>query len=436
MENKAFTESEVVSAQGSEVIIYDHPIEIPNNSNYHLMMYVFFQIGSELIFKALLAIFIIIEYSSSRFSIVPLVLLIIGYQLFKTLMNFYYIVSYGRRTPQFNTVYFMDIFLAIGYGVVFVALLAVLKGYLSPTSLPLLVIPHIILTTARLFIGEVNGTPYLPGSIYCFIESFQILYIAMKFSSPENHANWTWVLLFYYIVAIIYLIIAIVLLIVLLIFVMSFIFNSDIFREYSNLVKFLVSSVIFYLVWNGIAMYYLLTGFDFLLEAKIIGLKTSKAVPNPRLYAISWFILICALLTLILLFISYRYLKESLLQFFNKDKPREISLQSFAKNLKLNIEQVSGSFFKKGANKNDPGSMYKSNEMGNPDTCIICCLNPSDVMFHPCKHSGMCQECLKQYLKDKDTCPHCREKVEKAFLIFYDQKKKTYMARGVVKIKK
>ena len=432
--NKRFTfettrqyETEVASMQGSEVIIYEQPIEIPDDTNFHIMIYLFIQFGSELLYKAILGVLIIIAYHKTPFSIFGIIVSLLCFQIWRILFNTYYLIKYGDRTPAFNSVYLIDILLSLGYLIIFSGFIAVLQGKLNPSTLPILVVPHILLTFTRLAIGEVVNTPYLPGSLFCFFESFQLLYMALKFASPGYYPNWTWVLLFYYIVAVAYFILAIVFMIVLLIFLLSFALNSEIFREFSNLLKFLIVGVLFYFVWNGIAFYYILSEFDFLLQAKTIALKPRGLSPNPRLLQISWFIIICALLTFVLLMIAYFYLKESLLKFLNKDKPKEISLQSFVKNLELNVKQVSGNYFKSGNKRNDTNSFIKSTEPIVLDTCLICFNNKSDVMFHPCKHSGMCQDCLKQYLRDKDICPHCREKIERAYLIFYDETKKKYM---------
>jgi hypothetical protein len=429
-------ESEIVSIQGSEVIIYEEPREIPELSNFHMMMYVFIQIGSELLFKIVFALCIILAFNQRKLSIVPLLLALVLFQVWKILFNAYYVLRYASRSAAFAWVYYLDIMLSTGYLVVFLGLFLAFRHQMDPTYLPLIVVPHIILTLTRLCIGESLNTPFLPGSVFCFLESFQFLYIALKLASPESYANWTWVLLFYYVVVIGYFIAAIAIMVALLIVLLSILFNSPMYRDYEGLAKFLVVCVMFYFVWNGIAYYYIVSGFDTLLEKKLIGIRTVTGTPDPRLLFAVYFVMVCAILTLILLVIAYFLLKEVLLKFFNKGKPKEISLLSFARNMDLHVDKVTGYYMKKKSKNQDAATMHRSSEPTSLEPCMICCNNKSDVMFHPCRHNGMCQDCLRQYLREKDTCPVCRDKIEVAYLVIYDTTKKTYLAKGMIKIKR
>ena len=285
----------------------------------------------------------------------------------------------------------------------------------------------------RFVIGYFKDTPYLPGSIFCIVESFQILYIAIKFANPDAHSNWTWVLMFYYVITVILFIIAVVLMVFLVVFFFSFFFNSRLFREVSNLSKFLITGLIFYFTWTGIAFYHILSGFDILLETKVIAIKPSNAKPDTRLYSTAWFVLVCSLITLVLMALAYHYLKDAMLHFFNKEKIKEISLQSFVTNLKLDIEKTDSQFTSEIRKFNQTFGLANSKD--NHEKCLVCKVNQPDVLFHPCRHGRICQDCLRQYLREKDKCPHCREKIDKAYLIVYDEKNNCYMARGYIQVK-
>ena len=430
--------SNVESSQGTEVIIYQNPQELPASSNFHIVIYFFIQIGSEILVKLIVAALIIAAYNNPSMGFAPVALCLVIYHFWKIAFNLFYYFAFGAQVPEFRKAYVFDIMLSVGYIIVFWALFAYFKGNLTPANLPLFVIPHIILTLIRLCAGEAMETPYLPASIFVFLESLEILYIALKLSNPPAHSDWTWILLFFYIVTIFFLIVAFIFMIVLIIFLFMIVFQSEIIREMPNLTILVICGVIFYVVWNGIAFYYLLSGFQLLADANQIGPKPPSGEMNPRLLYISWFIVVCAAITLILMLFIYCYLKDALLNYFNKSKPKEISLQSFAQSLNINIKKVSGNYFKKGTgDEENPGSkLQQSTGVNKMETCIICVDKPADVLIHPCGHSGVCEACLKEYIKDKDDCPMCREKIEKAYLIFYDEAKKTFMARGVIKIKR
>jgi hypothetical protein len=430
--------SHLESSQGTEVIIYQTPQELPESSNFHIVIYVFIQLGSEILAKLIVAALIISAYSTPSPGFAPIALFIIIFNFWKIALNLFYYIAFGARVPEFRKAYVFDIMLSIGYIVIFWALFAYFKGNLTPANLPLFVIPHIILTLIRMCAGEAMQTPYLPGSIFAFLESLQILYIALKLSNPPAHSDWTWVLLFFYVVTILFLIVAFILMIVLIIFLFMIVFQSEIIRDIPNLIILVSCGIIFYVVWNGISMYYLVSGFQLLADANQIGPKPPTGEMNPRLYHIGWFMLVCAAITLILILFVYCYLKDALLNYFNKSKPKEISLQSFAQSLNINIKKVSNNYFKRNTgDEENPGSkMQQSAGPNNTETCMICVDKPSDVLLHPCGHSGVCEACLKEYIKEKDDCPMCREKIEKAYLIFYDETKKGFMARGVIKIKR
>merc|ERR1711964_588691 len=52
---------------------------------------------------------------------------------------------------------------------------------------------------------------------------------------------------------------------------------------------------------------------------------------------------------------------------------------------------------------------YQLNEMfKDSDECCACMTNPCSVIFLPCLHLCVCQECL---VKLEDKCPMCRKKI-------------------------
>ena len=425
------------SETGTEVILYETPQEIPETSNFHIVMYIFIQLGSEILLKIAIGALILYAHNTPSPGFGPAVLALAIFAIWKISFNLFYFVQYGNRVPEYKKVYVFDTILAIGYLCMFWGGYSYLKGNIPASSLPLFIVPHIILSFIRLCAGEMMNTPYLPLSFFTFLESLQILYIALKLSNPEAHASWTWVLLFYYMVTILFMIFAFIIMIVLIIFLSMILFRSEMLRDWPNLGIFLICSLLFYFAWNGIMYYYLLSGFHYLLEANQIGPKGISGTMNPRLIWVSWILIICGTITFILICFIYCYLKEALISLINKDKAKEISLQSFAKNLNLNVKAVSGNYFKKKGEAVHPSSRsIGPEEKQNLDICLICCSKESDIMIHPCGHSGACQECISDFLKEKETCPLCREKIEKIYLVTYDETKKTYLAKGVIKVKR
>ena len=49
--------------------------------------------------------------------------------------------------------------------------------------------------------------------------------------------------------------------------------------------------------------------------------------------------------------------------------------------------------------------------------CAICCANPRNTFFLPCKHSYTCQECAILIRAKDDKCPICREKISDSVIL-------------------
>lgn len=49
--------------------------------------------------------------------------------------------------------------------------------------------------------------------------------------------------------------------------------------------------------------------------------------------------------------------------------------------------------------------------------CEICCTNPRNTFFLPCKHSYTCQECAILIRTKDDKCPICREKISDSVVL-------------------
>ena len=49
--------------------------------------------------------------------------------------------------------------------------------------------------------------------------------------------------------------------------------------------------------------------------------------------------------------------------------------------------------------------------------CSICCVNPRNTFFLPCKHSYTCQECAILIRAKDDKCPICREKIQDSVIL-------------------
>ena len=417
---------------GSEVVLYEQPQELPENANYVFFVYLMLLIGGELVAKIGVGAMLIYMHTSATTNLAPVVLVLIYYSVFKILFNLFFWVKYGPQTPELRTTYILEILLGVGLLIFFWACFGFLKGTVAPSSLSLFLIPHIVFSVLRVCAGS-DMMFFTASPFFMFLESFQLLLIAIKLGGSDAKTDWTWVLLFYYIVVIVWLVFSFLLLIFLTVMIFAVIFQPELVRDIDSMILLAGGTLLFYIIWNGFVYYYLLSGLQIMHEEIGIGPNSKSGAMPPRLYNIGIVMVVCATITLILVMFIFVKLREILIRVFNKDKVKEISMVNFAKDLKLNVKAVSDTYFQKDVENN--AKSQAPGEQMNIGTCMICSDHPNEVMLDPCMHGGICKECVINLLKTNNKCPICRTDVEKVYLVFWDQEKKKFMASGIIKIK-
>ena len=160
--------------------------------------------------------------------------------------------------------------------------------------------------------------PDLSFSFYTFFESFQIFYVFLKISNPFYFSDWTWVLLFSYLVGIVYLIFAVFLFFFLIFTFYVYFFvkekeknNENNFEDFKSF--FLNVCLMFYNIFNNSTYYFVLSGFHYLLDEDFITPGGRIGLKNNRLYNISLAVFIFSGIYLgVLIFIYFKYRSEFL----------------------------------------------------------------------------------------------------------------------------
>ena len=83
------------------------------------------------------------------------------------------------------------------------------------------------------------------------------------------------------------------------------------------------------------------------------------------------------------------------------------------------IYTVGENFYTEKKEDEEKGSESRFQKQRTLQMCGICFSVPSDCLFKPCNHGGICQGCAKKVFEKKKACPFCREKVTK--LVVYKQ---------------
>ncbi|KAJ1606646.1 ring domain-containing protein [Cryptosporidium canis] len=112
---------------------------------------------------------------------------------------------------------------------------------------------------------------------------------------------------------------------------------------------------------------------------------------------------------------------------YNSQPPPLIFKHSF---ISISLTKISSTFFSVSnfSNNNEPENSgvesieSQSNSASQPINCMICYENPSNVVFSPCLHSGICDNCIDELMKwtvcklKKSPCCHfCRSPIEIAW---------------------
>lgn len=410
-----------ISMIATNLFIYKNPKELPEDSNFHIITYFLFQFGGDVIMKIIFAIFLLTMCIREKISLTSLAALLTSFQIWKISINVFYLFYYNNRVPEFKKTYYFEIILSTGYFTVFLALFLYAEGVISAQSLPLFVIPHIVLMLARLTVGEAVRTPYLPLSVFCFFESLQILYITLKVSHADEYPRWTIVLLFYYLVIIIMLICAVLLFLASLALGFILMFKRDLLEPVENLFLVFVGGIIFFFIWTGLSYYLLLVGFHEYIEPN--GSPVSGITTNPygNLSYASIIIITGGMVTLAILVVFFIHIRQNWVRFFNNSQPKRISLFWFTEGLRHGFTRASDEQI----NKDFHGNIVKPE-----GKCLICYDKDANVVIYPCGHSRICKRCITDYMKESDKCPICNGLIEKAFLVYYDEEKKDYLAKG------
>ncbi|KAH8582890.1 protein with 3 transmembrane domains [Cryptosporidium sp. chipmunk genotype I] len=105
---------------------------------------------------------------------------------------------------------------------------------------------------------------------------------------------------------------------------------------------------------------------------------------------------------------------------YNSQPPPLIFKHSF---ISISLTKISSTFFSlNNFSNNEDSTSYPPNNASQTINCMICYENPSNIVFSPCLHSGICDNCIDELMKwtvcklKKIPCCHlCRSPIEIAW---------------------
>ncbi len=417
------------AVKGAEVQLFDTPQEIPTAPGKFILVYFFLIFASDLVIQIVTAKYVIHAYSGPEldFSMMTHVLMVC--HVLKILMNLFYLVVFGRRLPEFRKAYLMDILLSISMLVIYWTITNFLLGNIAASSLKYFALVNMMLTYTRLHISNKINPPYVPGKNYYFYESIQIVLLTFKLENPNVGLSWNLSYGFYWLLSFVLIVAAVALLGLIVVLVIASCLRHQNVQQIPRKFFLGIISIALYTFSNCVFFVIAFLGFKYLMEENKINPHQTTEGANRLLYQTACAQAVVATFNLILLTVIFVLLRKSLLDYIYENKSGEISMHAFSSNLKMNLTQVSGSYFKPGLPDEENPRPRKSLEQ-----CLICNDADAEAVLNPCGHSCLCEPCAKKYLQGKNLCPMCRILIEKVYLICQDPETKEIMARGVINI--
>ena len=382
----------------------------------------------------------------------PLALLFCIINFIHVIKNVYYLVIHRRSHIKIKIIFWVELQISVGYLIFFTGFLFTFLGMLPPKFLSLFALPYLFISIMLFFSANDNNI-FLAQKKFAIFEGIQLILITAKFSFPEM-VNWNYALIFFMAGAIYLTVLGLLLTIILSCSMFGFL--------YRGLEGWKIKS----LVW--MTWYYLFTGLTFIYLIKgviefyddenlIVREKTDNYV---RFQSTNADILVTAAIMLIALnfinFLMHFFWAEEIKKYLSKviyknELRKEISLRQLSKNFSFKVIQYSAVFFKREAidakeaiekleNNKSPKKPILVDNMDDNQSfreaeCIVCYDQKPNIIQDPCGHGGLCKDCALEYVKAEEKCMICRVKIQKFFLIEYDEKEKCFFAKGEIKLK-
>ena len=381
--------------------------------------------------------------------------------------NIFLLIYYKNSDFKIKFIFLIELHFSLSYFIYFLGYYLVFLNFITTQYFFLFAVPYTILTIL-LFLTNSESNTYLSQKKFAIFESIQLILISLKFSQI-SYINWNYTLILFMAAAIYLTVLGMLMTIILSCSIFGFLYN--------NLIRWKLNSLLWmtwYYLFTGLIYIYLIKGCiqfyneDDLYDHNVVeNFLSFKSDSFEILVITSVLMVFFCFVNLLMHFFWKNDIKNFLKKVIYRDEIRkEISLRFLTKNFVFPLVQISEYFFKKRlVEKNESFTEAKKNvdindikinkEIGDDfktgvksgigakigekkEICAICYEDTPNILFGPCNHGGMCKECLVNNLKHnkkEKVCPFCKQKIQKIFLMSYDQEKKQHFVKGEIKFK-
>jgi hypothetical protein len=361
------------------------------------------------------------------------------YSLFNLFFEVYFWIKCSNLALAIKKTFIMDFLMDLGYSFVSMAYFLAFKKFIEFSNLPYFIIPHILLTAPRMFMGS-ERQAYTNNQIWGFFEALQIMWISLKLENPSGQPDWIYVLLLLYIVVGFLLFLSVISCISFPCVLVAY-FKSTEEQAEQKPVVLLASKVIFTTSWKGISYFTLLRNFHAMVKENKVAPGMPISPSGDSLYYINIVMTIFSFIDIFYsMIVSNTFKKFISSMMLISNKTQDITAQNLSGSVNMQLMQVGANYFQKrntqakgaGAGKGE-GEGEQVKKAPEILDCMICCDKPSATVIRPCNHGGICEECMIRYLEGKNICPHCKTSITKVYIVDYDEKKKNFMAKRIIK---
>jgi hypothetical protein len=275
---------------------------------------------------------------------------------------------------------------------------------------------------------------HVNNQVWCFFEALQILWISLKLMNSSGQPDWIYVLLLLYIVVGLLFFFSIISCILFPCIIFAYFTSTEEQAEQKPLVLF-ASKIIFTISWKGITYFTLLRNFHAIANENKVAPGMPISPNGYSLLCISVVMVIFAFIDLVYFMVvsdTFKKFISSMMLISNRNQ--DITSQNLSGSMNMQLMQVGANYFQRRNTQTD-GAGEEEQVKKAPEIldCMICCDKPSGTLIRPCNHGGICEECMIRYLEGKNICPHCKTSITKVYIIDYDEEKKNFMAKRIIK---
>lgn len=368
--------------------------------------------------------------------------------------NIFFLMINRKSHFKIKLIYWTEFQISAGYLIYFMGFLLTLLKIISYKFLPLFACPYLMITT-MLFFSNIENNLFLAQKKFAIFEGVQLALIATKFSMPQL-VNWNYALIFFMAGSIYLTVLGLLLTIILSCSLFGFL--------YRGLERWKIKSLIwmtFFYLFTGLTFIYVIKGvIEYYDDENIITrVKTNdyvwfKSENTEILQTSAWMMVVLNTICLFMHVLWSEDIKKYLSRvIYKNDLRREISLRTLSKNFSFKVIQYSAVFFKtedkcneieeKGKAEEKENSVETKNEINEnkegkvheDSECVICFDAKPNIIYDPCGHGAVCKECSLEYIKNEETCMFCRKRIEKLYIIEYDQNNHCHFAKGEINLK-